>query len=104
MNFSVFEYDDDDTFGDLANARSVVLKGTTTVNALFNSSAFPIGDWFKRALEGAGFEVTNVRWSWNSSIPFGGNAANVEIEVELFNWHTSDEARVNAIRAIEAYT
>lgn len=98
MNLSVF---DNDTLG-LVDGRSVVLRGTTTVNRLFNSSVFPIESWLETALENAGFDVVNARYEWNSW--FNDNSINVEIELNVYNWHTSDEARQNAIAAIEAYT
>ena len=101
MRFSIFE--DDNTLG-LDNARVVVLRGSTTVNRLFNSSAFPIDSWIRTALVNAGFDVVAVRYSWQSSLPFGGNGVNVEIEINVYNNFTSEQARVNAITAIEAYT
>lgn len=99
MNFSIFS--DDETMG-LSNSREVVLRGTTTVNRLFNSSAFNIDGWIKTALENAGFAVNAVRYSWVSSIL--NNAANIEIEINLYNNHTSNEARANAVKAIESFT
>ena len=101
MRFSIFE--DDNTLG-LDNARVVVLRGSTTVNRLFNSSAFPIDSWIRTALVNANFDVVAVRYSWQSSLPFGGNGVNVEIECNVFNNFTAEQARVNAITAIEAYT
>jgi hypothetical protein len=90
--------------GSLPNSRRVTLTGTTTVNALFNSSIFPIENWLKIALVNAQFEVVAVRYNWLSSLPFGGNAINFEIELDVYNQYTSDQARDNAIAAIEAYT
>ena len=100
MRFSIFE--DDHTLG-LDNARPVVLRGSSTLNRLFNSSIFPIESWITAALSNAGFDVVAVRYSWVSSVPFGGNAINMEIEINVYNEFTAEQARVNAIRAIEAY-
>lgn len=100
MNFSVFD-NDDETFGDLADARVVVLKGSTTVSQLFSPNFFPIDRWLRTALEIAGFSVNAVR---SSAAAWIGYALNIEIEIEVYNRHTSEQARSNAIRAIEAYT
>jgi hypothetical protein len=69
---------------------------------LFNSSAFPIDSYLRTALTNAGFDVVAARYSWNSW--FNDNSINVELECNVYNEFTSEQARQNAIRAIEAYT
>jgi hypothetical protein len=96
--FSIFS--DDDTLG-LDNSRVVVLRGTTTVSQLFSPNLFNIGDWIRTALENKGFSVVAVR---TSAAAWIGYANNLEIELNVFNNFTSEQARVNAILAIEAYT
>lgn len=98
MNLSI--YDDDGTLG-LDNARQVVLRGTVTVSQLFSPNFLDVAGWIKIALQNAGFYVVNVRMSAAGWI---GYTNNIEIELEVYNNFTSDQARVNAIAAIEAYT
>ena len=98
MNLSIF--DDDGTFG-LDNARQVVLRGTVTVSQLFSPNLFDVSGWIKTALQNAGFYVVAVRMSAAGWI---GYTNNIEIELEVYNSFTSEQARVNAIAAIEAYT
>jgi hypothetical protein len=99
MRLSVF--DDDSTFGGTTGMRPVVLRGTVTVSQLFSPNLFNIGDWIKAALRNNGFDVVNVR---TSAAGWVGYSNNVEIELNVFNEHTADEARRNAITAIEGYT
>ena len=80
--------------------RSVVLRGTVTVSQLFSPNLFNIGDWIKSALQSNGFDVVNVRTSASGYI---GYSNNVEIELNVFNEFTSEQARQNAIVAIEGY-
>jgi len=87
--------------GTIAGMRSVVLRGTTTVSQLFSPNLFNVGEWIKTALRSSGFEVVNVR---TTAANWFGYAMNVEIELNVFNEFTSDQARGNAIAAIEAYT
>ncbi|MEQ1923939.1 MAG: hypothetical protein ABL952_15645 [Pyrinomonadaceae bacterium] len=92
-----------DMLGVLENSRIVTLRGSSTVNRIFNSSAFPIQNWIKNALAIAGFAVVGTpRYTWNSW--FNDNSINIEIELEVYNIHTSEDARINAINALEAYT
>ncbi len=100
MHFSLFE--SDYGLGDLADTRVVVLRGSTTPSQLFSPNFFDIGGYIETALEIAGFSVNAVRTS--AGPQWFGYAQTVEIEINLYNRHTSEEARVNAIRAIEAYT
>ena len=100
MHFSVFE--SDDNLGQLENSRVVVLRGSTTPSQLFSPNFFDISGYIRKALEMGGFSVNAVRTS--AGPQWIGYAQTVEIEINLFNWHTSEEARSNAIRAIEAYT
>ena len=99
MRFSIF--DDDSTLGATAGMRHVVLRGTVTVSQMFSPNLFNIADWIKDALRKNGFEVVNVRMS---AAGWVGYANNVEIELNVFNEYTGDEARRNAIAAIEGYT
>lgn len=89
----------DRTMG-LANSRVVVLRGSTTASQLFSPNFFPVDSWLRTALENNGFSVIAVR---SSMANWFGYAMNIEVELNVFNNHTSDEARINAIRAIEAY-
>lgn len=98
MNLSLF--DDDGTLG-LDNARQVVLKGTVGVSNWFSPNFLDIAGWIRTALENKGFKVVNVRISVANWV---GYVQNVEIELEVYNNFTSEQARVNAIAAIEAYT
>lgn len=98
LNFSIFE--DDQTIGSLANSRVVILRGTVKVSQLFSPNIFDIADWIKTALENNGFSVVAVRMSAAGWI---GYSNNVEIELNVFNEFTAEQARVNAILAIEAY-
>ena len=99
MRFSIF--DNDSTLGATAGMRPVVLRGTVTVSQLFSPNLFNIADWIKAALRNNGFDVVNVRMS---AAGWVGYANNVEIELNVFNEFTGDEARRNAIAAIEGYT
>lgn len=99
LNFSIF--DDDGTLGGLENSRVVVLRGSTTPSQLFSPNFFPIDSYIRTALVNAGFDVIAVR---SSSANFFGYALNIEIEINVFNNFTAEEARRNAVRAIEAYT
>src|SRR5690606_8322328 len=98
MNFSVFH--DDGTLG-AVNSRIVVLRGSTTVSQLFSPNFLPIDNWLRQSLQGFGFSVVAVR---SSTANWVGYALNIEIEVDVYNHHSAEEARVNAIQAIEAYT
>ena len=99
MRLSIF--DPDDNFGEVSGGwRPVVLRGTVEVSQLFSPNLFNIGDWIKTALQNNGFSVVNVR---TSAAGYVGYANNVEIELNVFNEFTSEQARVNAIAAIEAY-
>lgn len=100
MNFSIF--DNDGGFGNLEGARIVVLSGSTTAAGLFSPNFINHGKWIKTALENAGFSVLNVRAS--TPFTFGAYVLNLEIEIEVFNDFTAEQARRNAMRAIEAYT
>jgi hypothetical protein len=97
MNFSAFE--DDQTLGN-TGGRIVVLRGTTTVSQLFSPNLFPISQWIQTGLENRGFIVNAVRMSAAGWI---GYANNIELELYVYNEHTAEQARVNAIRAIEDY-
>ncbi len=100
MQNSLSIFEGDGTLG-LDNARQVVLRGTVTVSQLFSPNLFDVAGWIKIALQNAGFSVINVRMSAAGWI---GYTNNIEIELEVYNNFTSEQARVNAIAAIEAYT
>lgn len=85
----------------LDNARVVVLRGTTTVSQLFSPNLFPINEWIKTGLENRGFSVNAVRTS--AAGIFTGYQNNVEIELNVYNEYTAEQARQNAIAAIEDY-
>ena len=99
MRFSIF--DDDSTLGATAGMRPVVLRGTVTVSGMFSPNFFNIAEWIKTALRNNGFDVVNVR---TTSAAWIGYTTNIEIELNVFNEFTGDEARRNAIAAIEDYT
>lgn len=99
MNFSIFE-DDGTLGGTLPDSRVVVLKGSTTPSGLFSPNFFDLAGYIKTGLENRGFSVIAVRLA---AANWTGYAQNLEIELNVFNRHTSEEARVNAITAIEAY-
>lgn len=83
----------------LPDSRVVVLRGTTTVSQLFSPNIFDINGWLKTGLENRGFSVINARVvpaGW-----FSGYSDNVEIELNVFNNFTAEDARQNAIAAIE---
>ena len=98
MRFSVF--DGDEGLG-LENARVVVLRGSTTVSQLFSPNLFDIRSWIKTALENAGFSVNAVRMS---AAGWVGYSNNLEIEINVYLNFTAEQARQNAIQAIDSYT
>ena len=95
MNLSIFE--DDETLGRMAGTRVVVLRGTVTVSQLFSPNLFNVDRWMKTGLENRGFSVNAVRMS-----PAGwiGYTNAVEIELNVFNEYSAEQARSNAINAI----
>lgn len=97
--FSIF--DGDHLLGDTGTRRVVVLRGTTTVSQLFSPNFFDIEDWAKTALQSHGFDVVNVRMSAAGYI---GYSNNLEIELNVDTAYSAEQARQNAIVAIEAYT
>ena len=99
MRFSIF--DNDSTLGATAGMRPVVLRGTVTVSGMFSPNFFNIAEWIKTALRNNGFDVVNVR---TTSAAWIGYTTNIEIELNVFNEFTGDEARRKAIAAIEDYT
>lgn len=100
MNFSIFE--NDDGLAGLDGARIVVLSGSTTAGGLFSPNFINHSNWIRTALQNAGFSVLNVRAS--TPFTFGAYVLNVEIEIEVYNIFTAEQARRNATSAIEAYT
>lgn len=92
----------------LPNSRVVVLRGSTTVSELFSPGiwsggnlVFNFSEWIRVGLENRGFSVIAARVSASG---WTGNQYNLEIEINLLNNHTSEEARVNAIQAINSIT
>lgn len=87
--------------GYLANSRVVVLRGTTTVSQLFSPNFFDVAGWLRTGLENRGLDVINARIS---GAEWFGYESNIELELNVFNNFTSEEARQNAIAAIEDIT
>src|SRR5689334_15450431 len=98
MNFSLYDFDDG--LGDTGTRRVVVLRGTTTVSQLFSPNLFDISGWIKTGLENRGFSVNAVRMSAAGWI---GYTNNIEIELNVDTAYTAEQARGNAIVAIEDY-
>lgn len=92
-------FENDGTLGLLENSRIVVLRGSTYTQ-WFTGNVFPLADWIKTSLENRGFSVIAARVS---RAGFIGDTYNVELELNVFNNYTAEEARVNAIRAIEDF-
>ena len=85
----------------MSNSRVVVLRGTTTSSQLFSPNFFDLADWIREWLTGRGFDVIAVRMS---AAGWLGYSNNIEIELNVNNEYTSEEARVNAIREINSIT
>jgi len=89
------------TLGALADSRVVVLAGTVTVSQWFSPNLFDIRGWLETGLENRGFSVNAVRMS---AAGWVGYTNNVEIELNVFNNFTAEEARQNAQQAIDDIT
>lgn len=85
----------------MSNSRIVVLRGTTTVSQLFSPNFFDVAGWIRDWLTERGFGVVAVRMS---AAGWLGYSNNIEIELNVNNEYTSEEARLNAIREIDSIT
>lgn len=89
------------TMGALSGTRIVELRGTTTASGLFSPNFVNHSDWIATGLRNRGFNIVNVRA--DTPYTFGDYVLNLEIEANVYDQHSAEEVRQNAIAAIEDY-